>query len=77
MLKDNREDDGGEKKRTEGERGRESTVKNNKQKKNKACVERERFTTQRPSLRPVVLCIVFLFFYSKTLTQFKIHNSST
>lgn len=33
MLKDNREDDGGEKKRTEGERGRESTVKNNKQKK--------------------------------------------
>lgn len=51
MLKDNREDDGGEKKRTEGERGRESTVKNNKQKKNKACVERERFTTQRPSLR--------------------------
>lgn len=52
MLKDNREDDGGEKKRTEGERGRESTVKNNKQKKkNKACVERERFTTHRPSLR--------------------------
>lgn len=35
MLKDNREDDGGEKKRTEGERGRESTVKNNKQKKTK------------------------------------------
>lgn len=51
MLKDNREDDGGEKKRTEAERGRESTVKNNKQKKNKACVERERFTTQRPEVK--------------------------
>lgn len=46
MLKDNREDDGGEKKRTEGERGRESTVKNNKQKKQSVCRKGEIYHTQ-------------------------------
>lgn len=50
MLKDNREDDGRGKEK-DGGRERQSEHSKKQNKKNKACVERERFTTHRPSLR--------------------------